>query len=258
MPSHPLAPVFSIDAGPGPLSSYRHRFGTSDPQMSVAYHSLQLVEKSFPFSGSLLHRWSQCGAVLNLKWKWSRSVVSNSATPWTVAYKAPPSMGFSRQEAIVIFPSQSSGALAQLDLSLLSTWRSWWLGWVFLHRWPLSVPAWLLLPKPVMSCRSIYHYFFLVPIFLSFLMWTIFKVCIEFVTTLSLFYFLVSWPQGTGDLSLPTGIESALFASEGEVLTPEPPGKSLSSHFLSLPLPMASFLLGYPKCSKVWISQSGP
>ena len=32
------------------------------------------------------------------KWKWSRSVVSNSATPWTVAYQGPPSMGFSRQE----------------------------------------------------------------------------------------------------------------------------------------------------------------
>ena len=33
------------------------------------------------------------------KWKWSRSVVSNSlATPWTTAHQAPPSMGFSRQE----------------------------------------------------------------------------------------------------------------------------------------------------------------
>ena len=32
------------------------------------------------------------------KWKWSRSVVSDSATPWTAAYQAPPSMGFSRQE----------------------------------------------------------------------------------------------------------------------------------------------------------------
>ena len=31
-------------------------------------------------------------------WKWSRSVVSNSATPWTAAYQAPPFMGFSRQE----------------------------------------------------------------------------------------------------------------------------------------------------------------
>ena len=32
------------------------------------------------------------------KWKWSRSVVSDSATPWTAAYQAPPSMGFSRKE----------------------------------------------------------------------------------------------------------------------------------------------------------------
>ena len=32
------------------------------------------------------------------KWKWSRSVVSDSATPWTAAYQAPASMGFSRQE----------------------------------------------------------------------------------------------------------------------------------------------------------------
>ena len=32
------------------------------------------------------------------KWKWSRSVMSDSATPWTAAYQAPLSMGFSRQE----------------------------------------------------------------------------------------------------------------------------------------------------------------
>ena len=30
--------------------------------------------------------------------KWSCSVVSDSAIPWTVAHQAPPSMGFSRQE----------------------------------------------------------------------------------------------------------------------------------------------------------------
>ena len=28
------------------------------------------------------------------KWKWSLSVVFDSATPWTAAYQAPPSMGF--------------------------------------------------------------------------------------------------------------------------------------------------------------------
>ena len=32
------------------------------------------------------------------KWKWSRSVESDSAIPWTAGYQAPPSMGFSRQE----------------------------------------------------------------------------------------------------------------------------------------------------------------
>ena len=32
------------------------------------------------------------------KWKWSCSVMSDLATPWTVAYQPPPSIGFSRQE----------------------------------------------------------------------------------------------------------------------------------------------------------------
>ena len=32
------------------------------------------------------------------KCKWSHSVISDSATPWTAAYQAPLSMGFSRQE----------------------------------------------------------------------------------------------------------------------------------------------------------------
>ena len=50
------------------------------------------------------------------KWKWSLSVVSDSATPWTVAYKPPPSMKFSREEywsglhfhPQSIFPTQGS------------------------------------------------------------------------------------------------------------------------------------------------------
>ena len=36
--------------------------------------------------------------ILKVKRTWSCSVVSDSATPWTVAHQAPPSMGFSRQE----------------------------------------------------------------------------------------------------------------------------------------------------------------
>ena len=37
--------------------------------------------------------------------------------------------------------------------------------------------------------------------FKIFLMWTVFKVLIEFVTILLLFYVLVFWPQGMQDLS---------------------------------------------------------
>ena len=35
-------------------------------------------------------------------------------------------------------------------------------------------------------------------------MWTIFKVFIELITTLFLFYVLVFWPQGMWDLNSPT------------------------------------------------------
>ena len=40
-------------------------------------------------------------------WKWSRSVLSDSATPWMVTYQAPQSMGFSRQEYWSGVPSPS-------------------------------------------------------------------------------------------------------------------------------------------------------
>ena len=39
--------------------------------------------------------------------------------------------------------------------------------------------------------------------FKDYLMWTILKVFIKFVTTLLLFYVLVFWPQGMWDLSYP-------------------------------------------------------
>ena len=38
-------------------------------------------------------------------------------------------------------------------------------------------------------------------------MWTVFKVFVEFVIILLLFYVLVFWPQGTGDLSCPKGMK---------------------------------------------------
>ena len=53
----------------------------------------------------------------------------------------------------------------------------------------------------LMMCRSLKLFSYL---FKEFLMWTIFKVLIEFVTTLLLFYVLVFWPRGMWDLSSPT------------------------------------------------------
>ena len=45
------------------------------------------------------------------KWKWSRSVVSDSATLWTVVHQAPPSIRFSRQEYWSGLPFPSPGDL---------------------------------------------------------------------------------------------------------------------------------------------------
>ena len=52
--------------------------------------------------------------IIDVKWsevKWSRSVMSDSATLWTVANQAPPSMGFSRQEYWSELPFPSPGEL---------------------------------------------------------------------------------------------------------------------------------------------------
>ena len=60
------------------------------------------------------------------------------------------------------------------------------------------------------------------------LMWTIFKVFIEFVTILLLFYvfFWFFGHEACGILAPRPGIEPAPPALEGEVLTTGPPGKS--------------------------------
>ena len=62
-------------------------------------------------------------------------------------------------------------------------------------------------------------------------MWTIFKVFIEFVTILLLFYILAFWPQSMWDLSSQPGIEPTPPALEGGILTTGLPGKSQETHF---------------------------
>ena len=62
---------------------------------------------------------SQSGTVEK---KWSRSVMSDSATPWTVAYQAPPSKGFSRQEYWSGVPFPSPG-LSNLHFHKVVQWK---------------------------------------------------------------------------------------------------------------------------------------
>ena len=57
-------------------------------------------------------------------------------------------------------------------------------------------------------------------------MWTTFKVFIDSVTILLLFYVLVFWLWGTWESALGPGIEPAPSASEGGILTTGPPEKS--------------------------------
>ena len=70
---------------------------------------------------------------MKVKRKWSRSVVSNSATPWTAGYQAPPPMGFSRQEywSGLPLPSPTHSTRTSLTENLpvqnLQQGLPWWL-----------------------------------------------------------------------------------------------------------------------------------
>jgi len=62
-------------------------------------------------------------------------------------------------------------------------------------------------------------------------MWTIFKVFVEFVTMLLLFYIFIFWLRVMWDLSFPSGDQTYIIlppnpALEGKVLTTGHPGKS--------------------------------
>ena len=108
------------------------------------------------------------------------SRVQLCATLWTAAHQAPLSTGFSRQEYWNGLPFPS--------LQLLNPGKADRL---------LSLT---IAPHPLSSMSPwLFHVSFFFKIFFS--MWTIFKVFIDFVTALLLFYVLVFWPQGMWDLS---------------------------------------------------------
>ena len=66
----------------------------------------------FPFKEKHSQTFLKINLVSIVKWKWSRSVVSNNLrSHGLVAYQAPPSMGFSRQKYWDGLPFPSPGAL---------------------------------------------------------------------------------------------------------------------------------------------------
>ena len=72
-------------------------------------------------------------------WKWKVKVKSLSrvrlpATPWTAAYQAPPSMGFSGQQYWSGVPLPSPNDLRCVDLFLGSILFHWWICLLF---WPI-------------------------------------------------------------------------------------------------------------------------
>ena len=78
-------------------------------------------------------------------------------------------------------------------------------------------------------------------------MWTIFKVLIESVTILLLFYvFRVFAHKACGILAPRPEIEPTPPALEGEVLTTGPPGKSLLVYFLNKQSTFKNQLTGLP------------
>ena len=95
-----------------------------------------------PVPGILQARTLEWVAISFFKaWKWkvkvkSLSRVRFSATPWTAAYQAPPSMGFSRQEywSGVPLPSPSNHFMRELILPILQV-KNWGSGrtWTGIH-----------------------------------------------------------------------------------------------------------------------------
>ena len=83
-------------------------------------------------------------------WKWKvklklLSRVWPSATPWTTAYQAPPSMEFSRQEYWIGVPLPSPNMLSRLVITFLPRSKR------LLISWPQSPSAVILEPRKIKS-----------------------------------------------------------------------------------------------------------
>ena len=81
---------------------------------------------------NLIHEPKAEENLIGKKWKWSRSVMSNSVTKWTVAHQAPLSKGFSRQEYCVgchsllqgIFPPRDGTWVSRIAGKCFTLWAT--------------------------------------------------------------------------------------------------------------------------------------
>ena len=78
------------------------------------------------------------------------SYVRLFATPWTIAYQAPLSMGFSRQEYWSGLPCSPPGNLPDPGMKLESLYLSCTGRWVLYHQCPLGSPS-RCIPKRIES-----------------------------------------------------------------------------------------------------------
>ena len=130
---HPL-PTHLSNAAAAAAKSLQSCLTLCDPRESSPPGS--------PVPGILQARTLEWVAIsFSTAWKWKVKVKSLShvrllATPWTTAYQAPPSMGFSRQEY------WSGGAIA-FDLYMH----------IHTYLWLICIVVW---KKPTKSCRTIF------------------------------------------------------------------------------------------------------
>ena len=100
---------------PGMQETRVWTLGREDPlEKEMATHSTILareIPKVYAFKPTFKRSTRTLDPVLYNKWKWKWSRVRLFAIPWTVAYQAPLSMGFSRQEYWSGLPFPSPGDL---------------------------------------------------------------------------------------------------------------------------------------------------